>query len=113
MNVKILIIVNAMLVSILYINQAYAVTSNHMTVNSNADTLGDEIRLSGVVAKMSQESLEINAVTYKFNRKQAKVYDLNGKINPTLKLKTGMFVNFLVVKEGNAQRIAELRFIRM
>jgi hypothetical protein len=113
MNVKILVIASAMLVSVLSINQAYAVTSKDMTLNTSADALSNENRLSGVVAKISQDKIEINAVTYKFNRKQAKVYDLNGKINQDLKIKHGMFVNCLVVKEGNAERITELRFVRM
>jgi hypothetical protein len=69
-------------------------------------------RLGGVVSKIADGKIEINAVTYNFSTDQAKIYDLNGRLNRNAEINPGMFVNFVLSNTKPKTRINELRLIK-
>lgn len=112
---KNLCIVGGVLISALHVNQTHAATSSvNSTLNAfNKTTLSThENRHGGVVSKITEGKIEINAVTYSFSPNQAKIYDLNGRLNPNTEIKVGMFVNFVLNNTKPKTRINELRLIK-
>lgn len=112
MKAKIIFIISSLLVSSVCVTQVQAMTTVPGTGVSNPTLQNNENRLGGVVSKISDGKIEINAVTYEFYPKQAQVYDLNGRVNQKADIKVGMFVNFLVIKDKNKARIVEIRLVR-
>lgn len=113
MKSKIILIASSVIVSALYVSQIHAavssVKSSLIPLNSAAPSNNT---LGGVVSKIADDKIEINAVTYSFSPNQAKIYDLNGKLNRNAKITAGMFVQ-CVLKSGKPKtRITELRIIR-
>ena len=69
-----------------------------------------ENRFSGVVSKVTDKVIIINAVSYAFEPNKVRVYDLNGRINQKAEIKVGMFVNYLLDKNKSA--VLEVRLVR-
>ena len=69
-----------------------------------------ENRFSGVVSKITDKVIIINAVSYAFAPNKVRVYDLNGRINQKAEIKVGMFVNYLFDK--NKLAVLEIRLVR-
>ena len=69
-----------------------------------------ENRFSGVVSKITDKVIIINAVSYAFVPNKVRVYDLNGRINQKAEIKVGMFVNYLLDK--NKLAVLEIRLVR-
>lgn len=112
MKTKIVLIINVLLIGSVCLSQAQAMTTSGTILVDNPALQSNENRLGGVVSKISDGKIEINAVTYEFSPKQIHVYDLNGRINQKAEIKVGMFVNFLVIKDKNKARIVEIRLVR-
>ncbi len=84
-----------------------------MTVVEGTETSQSTIvenRFSGVVSKITDKVIIINAVSYAFVPNKVRVYDLNGRINQKAEIKVGMFVNYLLDKSKSA--ILEVRLVR-
>jgi hypothetical protein len=108
-------IAGSVLISALHVNLTHAATSSVNSTLSgfnNATSSPHENRHGGVVSKITDGKIEINAVTYSFLPNQAKIYDLNGRLNPNTEIKAGMFVNFALNNTKPKTRIIELRLIR-
>lgn len=69
-----------------------------------------ENRFSGVVSKITDKVIIINAVSYAFGPNKVRVYDLDGRINQKAEIKVGMFVNYLLDK--NKAAVLEVRLLR-
>ena len=69
-----------------------------------------ENRFSGVVSKITDKVIIINAVSYAFAPNKVRVYDLDGRINQKAEIKVGMFVNYLLDK--NKAAVLEIRLLR-
>lgn len=69
-----------------------------------------ENRFSGVVSKIADKVIIINAVSYAFAPNKVHVYGLNGRITQIAEIKVGMFVNYLLDK--NKVAVIEVRLVR-
>lgn len=113
MKTKILLILSSLLISVLNLSWVHAAATSMKTTLtdfSSVQTSSSERQHSGVVSKMANGTIEINAVTYRFVPNQAKVYDLNNQLNRHAEIKAGMFVSF--VQSRDKGPITELRLIR-
>ena len=113
MKSKIKLILIFLLVNAIVVTQAQAMTvvSDGVIVRS-ATTQGNENRLAGIVSKISDGEIVINAITYDFSTKQAKIYDLNGHLNQSAMIKIGMFVSILVGNDKSKPSVLEIRLVR-
>jgi|GEM_PF-5974966 len=113
MQAKIILIAGCVIASTLNLSQIHAAVRLLDTRLSNLNnTAPSSNQRGGVVSKIADDSIEINAVTYSFSPNQAKIYDLNGRLNPNAEIKAGMFVNFVLNNTKSKPRINELRLIR-
>lgn len=113
MQAKIILIASCVIVSSLNLNQIHAAaTSTNTRLSNLTNAVSNSNQHGGVVSKIAEGKIEINAVTYSFSPSQAKIYDLNGRLNPNAEIKAGMFVNFVLNNSKPKPRINELRLIK-
>lgn len=112
MQAKIILTSGFVIVSTLNLSQIHAAATSMDTRFSNLNNAATSSnQRGGVVSKIADDTIEINAVTYSFSPNQAKIYDLNGRLNPNAEIKAGMFVNFVLNNTKSKPRINELRLI--
>lgn len=101
-----------LIASLFAIQSAQALTVSGLSKTDNPSASINGNRSSGVVSKIANGQIEINAVTYDFTSQKPKVFDTNGSQIPSTEIKVGMFVNILVVVNQKKASIVELKVVR-
>lgn len=111
MKTKFILVLSGLLLGSIFQPLVQARTNAGINVHNSVHQ-SNENKLGGIVSKITDTTIEINTITYEFSQKQAKVYDLDNRVNQMAEIKVGMFVNFSVIDDKNKARITEIRLIK-